>query len=107
MSGKDRYPFLEGRKTISRIFITGSAGGLGQRTANLLIQSGHRVALHARNGKRAKNAVKGALDSLKETPKTQVWLAAGTRASSAADDVQTQERFLAACERYSGIAFQK
>ncbi len=257
---------------MSRIFITGSAGGLGQRAANLLVQSGHRVVLHARDDKRAKDALegapgaesvvlgdlsslngmksvarqvnalgrfdaiiynasvgyreprrietvdglphvfainslapyvltclirkperliymssglhkdgdsslndllwaerpwagyaaysdsklhmvllafavarrwpdaysnavdpgwvatmmggKGAPDSLKEAPKTQVWLAAGTDPSAtvsgryfyhgrprahhpATDDVQTQERLLAACERYSGIAFPK
>lgn len=67
---------------------------------------------------------KGAPDSLEEAPKTQAWLAADTDPSAmvsgryfyhgrprahhpAADDVQTQERFLAACERYSGIAFPK
>lgn len=60
MSDTDRYPFWEGRKTMSRIFITGSAGGLGQRAANLLIQSSHWVVLHARDGKRAKDAVEGA-----------------------------------------------
>ncbi len=109
---------------MSRIFITGSAGGLGQRAANLLIQSGHRVVLHARDGKRAKDAVEGVPDSLKKAPKTQAWLAAGTDPSAmvsgryfyhgrprahhpAADDVQMQEQFLAACERYSGITFPK
>lgn len=45
---------------MSRIFITGSADGLGQMAAKLLISSGHQVVLHARNGQRAEEAMKGA-----------------------------------------------
>lgn len=41
---------------MARIFITGSSDGLGQMTAALLIQQGHRVVLHARNEKRAQDA---------------------------------------------------
>src|SRR5688572_13373583 len=41
-----------------RIFVTGSADGLGQMSAKLLIEQGHRVVLHARNAERAKDAVK-------------------------------------------------
>ncbi len=42
---------------MARIFITGSAGGLGQMAARLLVANGHRVVLHARNQSRAKEAL--------------------------------------------------
>jgi len=41
---------------MAKIFITGSADGLGQMAAKLLVQQGHQVVLHARNEARAKNA---------------------------------------------------
>ena len=44
---------------MSRIFITGSADGLGLAAARTLIHDGHQVVLHARSGKRA-----SALDEL-------------------------------------------
>ena len=37
---------------MSRIFITGSADGLGLMAARLLIQDGHEVVLHARSEQR-------------------------------------------------------
>jgi NAD(P)-dependent dehydrogenase (short-subunit alcohol dehydrogenase family) len=40
-----------------RVFITGSSDGLGQMAAKLLIENGHKVVLHARNEKRAKDAM--------------------------------------------------
>jgi len=43
---------------MSRIFITGSADGLGQLSANLLVRQGHNVVLHARNTDRARHALK-------------------------------------------------
>jgi NAD(P)-dependent dehydrogenase (short-subunit alcohol dehydrogenase family) len=43
---------------MARIFITGSSSGLGQMAAELLIDQGHRVVLHARNEKRAQDAWK-------------------------------------------------
>lgn len=43
---------------MSRIFITGSADGLGQLCARLLIQQGHEVVLHARNAERGKEALR-------------------------------------------------
>ena len=62
---------------MSRIFITGSADGLGQMAARLLIEEGHQVVLHARNEKRGKEAltlapgaeavVTGDLSSIAET----------------------------------------
>ena len=52
---------------MARIFITGSADGLGQLTAKLLVDQGHQVVLHARNaarGRDALNKVKGAEEVL-------------------------------------------
>jgi len=42
---------------MARIFITGSADGLGQLAAKALIAQGHQVVLHARNEKRAKETL--------------------------------------------------
>src|SRR3954468_6367934 len=42
---------------MARIFITGSADGLGQLAAKALINLGHQVVLHARNEKRAQDAL--------------------------------------------------
>jgi NAD(P)-dependent dehydrogenase (short-subunit alcohol dehydrogenase family) len=62
---------------MSRIFITGSADGLGQMAARLLVEQGHQVVLHARNAARAleamaavpgaEAAVAGDLSSIAET----------------------------------------
>ena len=41
---------------MSRIFVTGSADGLGKMAAQLLIHQGHQVVLHARNKLRAQEA---------------------------------------------------
>jgi NAD(P)-dependent dehydrogenase (short-subunit alcohol dehydrogenase family) len=64
---------------MARIFITGSADGLGQMAASALIEQGHQVVLHARNEKRAQeglNKISGAesvltadLSSIEETKK--------------------------------------
>ena len=43
---------------MAKIFITGSADGLGQLSASLLIGQGHGVVLHARNEDRARDAYK-------------------------------------------------
>jgi NAD(P)-dependent dehydrogenase (short-subunit alcohol dehydrogenase family) len=43
--------------TTRRIFITGSADGLGQLAAKALIAQGHQVVLHARNEKRGQEAL--------------------------------------------------
>jgi NAD(P)-dependent dehydrogenase (short-subunit alcohol dehydrogenase family) len=45
---------------MARIFITGSADGLGLLTAKKLITAGHHVVLHARNDERGKQALKNA-----------------------------------------------
>ncbi|MVN78064.1 SDR family NAD(P)-dependent oxidoreductase [Hymenobacter sp. HMF4947] len=45
---------------MARIFLTGSADGLGLLAAQLLLQAGHQVVLHARNEARAQVAQAGA-----------------------------------------------
>jgi NAD(P)-dependent dehydrogenase (short-subunit alcohol dehydrogenase family) len=45
------------RMNMSRIFVTGSADGLGKMAAQLLIDQGHQVVLHARNKMRAQEAL--------------------------------------------------
>ena len=62
---------------MARIFITGSADGLGQLSAKALIHQGHKVVLHARNTERSREAMKknpeaenvltGDLSNLEET----------------------------------------
>lgn len=64
---------------MASVFITGSADGLGQMAANLLVSQGHQVVLHARNAERAKHAIEkvpgaekvliGDLSSVGETKK--------------------------------------
>lgn len=52
---------------MAKIFITGSADGLGQLAAKQLIKDGHEVVLHSRSEKRgqeALNGVPGAIDVL-------------------------------------------
>jgi len=44
---------------MSRVLITGSADGLGQMAARLLVDSGHQVVLHARDASRGKDALAG------------------------------------------------
>src|SRR6185436_12183263 len=43
---------------MARIFITGSADGLGQLSAKRLIELGHKVVLHARDAERGRDAIK-------------------------------------------------
>jgi len=62
---------------MARVFITGSADGLGKMAAQLLIEQGHTVVLHARNEARrqetlksvlgAESAVIGDLSSIRQT----------------------------------------
>lgn len=52
---------------MTKVFITGSADGLGQLTAKLLVDQGHQVVLHARDANRgihALRAVPGAVQVL-------------------------------------------
>jgi NAD(P)-dependent dehydrogenase (short-subunit alcohol dehydrogenase family) len=53
----------QNRKTVRRVFVTGSADGLGLLAARRLLAEGHEVVLHARNGKRAKDAKAAAPDA--------------------------------------------
>jgi NAD(P)-dependent dehydrogenase (short-subunit alcohol dehydrogenase family) len=48
---------------MARIFITGSSAGLGQLAAELLINQGHQVVLHARNEKRARDVLESIPDA--------------------------------------------
>ncbi len=43
---------------MAKVFVTGSADGLGRMAADLLIREGHDVTLHARNQQRGKDAMK-------------------------------------------------
>jgi NAD(P)-dependent dehydrogenase (short-subunit alcohol dehydrogenase family) len=62
---------------MARVFITGSSDGLGKMAAQLLIEQGHKVVLHARNDARGKEAmavvagaeavVTGDLSSIRQT----------------------------------------
>ena len=45
---------------MARVFITGSADGLGKMAAQLLTKQGHKVVLHARNEKRGQEAMAAA-----------------------------------------------
>ena len=45
---------------MAKIFITGSSDGLGSMAANLLLNQGHEVVLHARNEERGRQALKKA-----------------------------------------------
>jgi NAD(P)-dependent dehydrogenase (short-subunit alcohol dehydrogenase family) len=66
--GKDPKTIYPYRNFISmKIFITGSADGLGQLAAKQLVKDGHDVVLHARNANRGQEALKnvpGAKDVL-------------------------------------------
>ena len=42
---------------MARVFITGSSDGLGRMAAQLLVEQAHRVVLHARNERRAQEAL--------------------------------------------------
>jgi NAD(P)-dependent dehydrogenase (short-subunit alcohol dehydrogenase family) len=48
----------EERDSVARVFITGSTDGLGKMAAELLLEQGHTVVLHARNNDRADAARK-------------------------------------------------
>src|ERR1700683_4811293 len=42
---------------MARVFITGSSDGLGRMAAQLLVEQGHDVVLHARNEQRGQKAL--------------------------------------------------
>jgi NAD(P)-dependent dehydrogenase (short-subunit alcohol dehydrogenase family) len=77
---------------MSRVLITGSTDGLGLMAAQLLVDQGHDVTLHARNDVRSADAraalpqaevvgvgdlssISGMPDDLSLAPVTQAWLA--------------------------------
>ncbi len=43
--------------TMARVFVTGSSDGLGRMAAQLLVEQGHQVVLHARNEQRGGEAM--------------------------------------------------
>jgi short-subunit dehydrogenase len=43
---------------MARVFVTGSSDGLGKMAAELLIEQGHKVVLHARSAARAEETRK-------------------------------------------------
>ncbi|MFM0071516.1 SDR family NAD(P)-dependent oxidoreductase [Paraburkholderia sediminicola] len=75
---------------MSRVFITGSADGLGQMAARLLVDAGHQVVVHARNAARAEEA-------LKAVPEAETALAGDLSSIAAtvalAEQVNTLGRF--------------
>jgi NAD(P)-dependent dehydrogenase (short-subunit alcohol dehydrogenase family) len=77
---------------MSRIFVTGSADGLGKMAAQLLVEQGHQVVLHARNKLRAQEA-------LTVVPGAET-VAVG---DPAVLDTERQERLIDACYRFSGV----
>ena len=44
---------------VSRVFVTGSADGLGRLAAAQLVREGHEVVLHARSDSRGREALDG------------------------------------------------
>jgi short-subunit dehydrogenase len=85
---------------MARVFITGSADGLGGLAAKGLIALGHQVVLHARNEERARQAaekVPGAEDvliaDLSDIGETKA-LAAKANTSGAFDAVFTTQVFI-------------
>ncbi|WP_144138540.1 SDR family NAD(P)-dependent oxidoreductase [Paraburkholderia sp. BCC1884] len=68
---------------MSRIFITGSADGLGQMAARLLVDAGHQVVLHARSAQRAEQA-------LQAIPQAQTALVADLSGLAAMFDLAQQ-----------------
>jgi short subunit dehydrogenase len=47
----------KGGVVMARVFITGSSDGLGRMAAELLIEQGHKVVLHARSEQRGAEAL--------------------------------------------------
>jgi NAD(P)-dependent dehydrogenase (short-subunit alcohol dehydrogenase family) len=45
---------------MARVFVTGSSDGPGRLAAQLLVEQGHRVVLHARNDRRGEEALAAA-----------------------------------------------
>ena len=107
---------------MARIFITGSSDGLGLMAAQLLVEQGHSVVLHARSQQRVPTKMVGsrATDDLDQAHRTQVWLAVSDDPAAsvsgeyfyhmerqpphpAARDINIQDRLLDFCSRVTGV----
>jgi NAD(P)-dependent dehydrogenase (short-subunit alcohol dehydrogenase family) len=69
--------------TMSRIFISGSSTGLGLMAAELLVDQGHQVVLHARNADRAE-------DARRELPQTEAVVIGDVETIAGAKDIAAQ-----------------
>ena len=68
---------------MSRVFISGSATGLGLMAGELLAGQNHQVVLHARNAERAK-------DARRALPKAEAVLVGDVETIAGAKDVASQ-----------------
>src|SRR5215472_8073464 len=68
---------------MARVFISGSSTGLGLMAGQLLVEQGHRVVLHARNGKRAN-------DARRALPRTEEVVTGDLETIASAKDVAAQ-----------------
>ena len=68
---------------MGRVFISGSSTGLGLMVGQLLVEQGHRVVLHARNGKRAN-------DARRALPRTEEVVTGDLETIAGAKDVAAQ-----------------
>jgi len=68
---------------MARVFISGSSTGLGLMAGHLLVEQGHRVVLHARNGKRAN-------DARRALPRTEEVVTGDLETIAGAKDVAAQ-----------------
>ena len=68
---------------MSRIFISGSSTGLGLMAAELLVNQGHQVVLHARNADRAE-------DARRKLPEAEAVVVGDVETIAGAEDVASQ-----------------
>ena len=88
---------------MARVFVTGSADGLGKMAAELLIEQGHKVVLHARSAARAdetRKKIAGAEDIVVGD------LASIAETKSVADEVNKLGRFDAVIHN-AGIGYRE
>jgi NAD(P)-dependent dehydrogenase (short-subunit alcohol dehydrogenase family) len=88
---------------MSRVFITGSADGLGQMAARRLVAAGHEVVLHARHAQRAREAL-AAVPGASQAVPGDLSSIAGVRA--VADQVNRLGRFDAVIHN-AGIGYRE
>jgi NAD(P)-dependent dehydrogenase (short-subunit alcohol dehydrogenase family) len=82
---------------MSRVFITGSADGLGQMAAKLLVAEGHRVVLHARSPDRAGD------DAAAMGTGQYFYLLRPRISRASVRDPKVQDPLLPACADLSGV----